>query len=157
MQLDRRQVLRKLAAGGLGAATPAEAAASAGYSRMFALPPFAKATPELVEALTAVGARGGPRIISAVLQTVINMIDHEMNIQQAIDAPRIHHQWLPDLLYHEPFGMSPDTRKLLESRGHKFNENPGNIASATGIAIEEKTGVRLGAIDSRSDGEAIGY
>ena len=105
----------------------------------------------------AVGARGGPRIISAVLQTVINMIDHDMNIQQAIDAPRIHHQWLPDMLYHEPFGMSPDTRRLLESRGHKFNENPGNIASATGIAIEEKTGVRLGAIDSRSDGEAIGY
>ena len=105
----------------------------------------------------AVGARGGPRIISAVLQTVINMIDHEMNIQQAMDAPRIHHQWLPDSLYHEPYGMSPDTRKLLESLGHKFNENPGNIASATGIAIEEKTNVRLGAIDSRSDGEAIGY
>ncbi len=105
----------------------------------------------------AVGARGGPRIISAVLQTVINMIDHEMNIQEAIDAPRIHHQWLPDLLYHEPYGMSPDTRKLLESLGHEFNEKPGNIASATGIAIEEKTGVRLGAIDSRSDGEAIGY
>jgi gamma-glutamyltranspeptidase / glutathione hydrolase len=105
----------------------------------------------------AVGARGGPRIISAVLQTVINMVDHEMNIQQAIDAPRIHHQWLPDLLYHEPYGMSPDTRKILEMMGHKFNETPGNIAQATAIAIEEKTGVRLGAIDSRGDGEATGY
>ena len=105
----------------------------------------------------AVGARGGPRIISAVLQTVINMIDHDMNIQEAIDAPRIHHQWFPDQIYYEPFGLSPDTRKILESYGHQFNDKPGYIASATGIAIEEKTNVKLGAIDSRSDGEAIGY
>lgn len=105
----------------------------------------------------AVGARGGPRIISAVLQTVINMIDHEMNIQQAIDAPRIHHQWFPDHIYHEPFGISPDTRKILENYGHQFNSSAGYIASATGIAIEEKTNVKLGAIDSRSDGEAVGY
>lgn len=105
----------------------------------------------------AVGARGGPRIISAVLQSVINVIDHDMNIQEAIDAPRIHHQWFPDHIFYEQYGMSPDTRKILESYGHKFADNPGGIASATGIAIEEKTGVKLGAIDSRSDGEAIGY
>ncbi len=105
----------------------------------------------------ALGARGGPRIITSVLQTVINMIDHDMNIQQAIDAPRIHHQWLPDEIIFEPFGMSSDTRKALEILGHKFAERPSYIASATGIAIEERTGVRLGAIDSRSDGEAIGY
>ncbi|MGI9055082.1 MAG: gamma-glutamyltransferase [Pyrinomonadaceae bacterium] len=105
----------------------------------------------------AVGARGGPRIISAVLQTVINMIDHDMNIQEAIDAPRIHHQWFPDQIYYEPYGLSPDTRKILENYGHQFNSSPGNIASATGIAIEEKTNVKLGAIDSRNDGEAIGY
>jgi gamma-glutamyltranspeptidase/glutathione hydrolase len=104
----------------------------------------------------AVGARGGPRIITAVLQTVVNMIDHDMNIQEAMDAPRIHHQWFPDEIRYEPFGMSPDTLKILEGFGHKF-DRPGNNASATGIAIEEKTGVRLGAIDSRSDGEAIGY
>lgn len=105
----------------------------------------------------AVGARGGPRIISAVLQTVINVIDHDMNIQEAIDAPRIHHQWFPDQIYYEQYGMSSDTRKILESYGHNFADSPGNIASATGIAIEEKTGVKLGAIDSRSDGAAIGY
>jgi gamma-glutamyltranspeptidase / glutathione hydrolase len=105
----------------------------------------------------AVGARGGPRIITAVLQTVINMIDHDMNIQQAIDAPRIHHQWLPDEILHEPYGLSPDTRRILEGFGHKFTERAGYIASATGIAIEEKTNIRLGAIDSRSDGEAVGY
>jgi len=105
----------------------------------------------------AVGARGGPRIITAVLQTVINMIDHDMNIQQAIDAPRIHHQWFPDEILAEPYGMSPDTRIALEKLGHNFTARPGFIASATAIAIDEKTGARLGAIDSRSDGEAIGY
>ncbi len=105
----------------------------------------------------ALGARGGPRIITAVLETVINMIDHDMTIQQAIDAPRIHHQWFPDEILFEPYGMSPDTRTALEKLGHKFVDKPGFVASATGIAVEEKTGVRLGAIDSRSDGEAVGY
>jgi hypothetical protein len=53
--------------------------------------------------------------------------------------------------------MSPDTMRLLQSFGQKFSDRPMNIASATGIAIEEKTGVKFGAIDSRSDGAAIGY
>ena len=105
----------------------------------------------------ALGARGGPRIITAVLESVINMIDHDMNIQQAIDAPRIHHQWFPDEILYEPYGMSPDTRNAMEKLGHKFVDKPGFVASATGIAIEEKTGVRLGAIDARSDVEAFGY
>ena len=104
----------------------------------------------------ALGARGGPRIISAVMQSVMNVIDHGMNIQAAIDAPRIHHQWLPDEIMYEPFGMSPDTLSILSGYGHKFVDRPGNIASATGIMIDEK-GVRLGAIDSRSDGLAAGY
>lgn len=105
----------------------------------------------------AVGARGGPRIITAVLQTVLNMIDHDMNIQQAIDAPRIHQQWYPDEVVYEPFGMSKDTIEAMKKLGHKFAERPTNIAQATGIAIEEKTGVRLGAIDTRGDGQAIGF
>ena len=104
----------------------------------------------------ALGARGGPRIISAVIQTVINVIDHNMGIQEAIDAPRIHHQWFPDEIMYEPFGMSPDTLGILAGFGHKFADRPSNIASATGIMIDEK-GVRLGAIDSRSDGLAVGY
>lgn len=104
----------------------------------------------------ALGARGGPRIISAVMQSVINIIDYDMNIQQAIDAPRIHHQWLPDEINFEQYGISADTRNILTSYGHGFADKPGNIASATGIMID-KDGVRLGAIDSRSDGAAIGY
>ncbi len=104
----------------------------------------------------ALGARGGPRIISAVTQSVINVIDHGMNIQSAIDAPRVHHQWFPDEIIFEPMGMSPDTLAILGALGHKFAAKPINIASATGIMIDTD-GVRLGAIDSRSDGEAIGY
>ncbi|MGB7069091.1 MAG: gamma-glutamyltransferase, partial [Pyrinomonadaceae bacterium] len=104
----------------------------------------------------ALGARGGPRIISAVMQSVINVIDHGMDIQAAIDAPRIHHQWFPDEMMFEPYGLSPDTKKILSDYGHKFSDDGAYIASATGIMIDEK-GVRLGAIDSRSDGEAIGY
>src|SRR4051794_3360879 len=99
----------------------------------------------------ALGARGGPRIISAVLQSVIDVVDFGMNIQEAIDAPRIHHQWFPDEILYEPSGFSPDTLKILSSYGHKFAEKPGNVAQATGIMIDDK-GVRLGAIDSRGDG-----
>jgi len=103
----------------------------------------------------AVGAAGGPTIITAVLQTIINVIDHDMNIQQALDAPRIHHQWMPDELVSEPYGMSPDTRKILESYGQKFSR-PRTLARATAIMIDNK-GVRLGAVDSRGPGAAIGY
>ncbi len=104
----------------------------------------------------ALGARGGPRIISAVMQSVINVIDYEMDIQSAIDAPRIHHQWFPDEIVYEMYGMSPDTMRILSSYGQKFADRPANVASATGIMIDNN-GVRLGAIDSRSDGEAVGY
>jgi gamma-glutamyltranspeptidase/glutathione hydrolase len=104
----------------------------------------------------AVGAAGGPRIISAVLQTIVNVIDHGMDIQEALDSPRIHHQWMPDELVVEPNGMSPDTRKILESYGQKFADRPKYIANATAIMIGDD-GARLGAVDSRGDGGAVGY
>ncbi len=102
----------------------------------------------------ALGARGGPRIISAVLQTVVNVIDHGLDIQAAIDAPRIHHQWMPDDLLFEP-EISTDTQKVLSAFGHKLT-GPGYVASGTAIMIDDK-GVRLGAVDSRGDGCALGY
>ena len=74
----------------------------------------------------------------------------------AIDAPRVHHQWYPDEIVFEPYVMSPDTLKILQGYGHAFAEKPSYVASATGIMIDAD-GVRLGAVDSRSDGEAIGY
>lgn len=69
-----------------------------------------------------VGSPGGSRIITAVLQTILNMVDYGMNAQEAVDAPRLHHQWLPDVLYAEPYALSPDTRALLERMGYKIQE-----------------------------------
>lgn len=104
----------------------------------------------------ALGARGGPRIISAVMQSVMNVIDHKMDMQQALDAPRIHHQWFPDEILYEPNGLLPDVTAILGLYGHRFADKPRYIASATAVMIDDK-GFRVGAIDSRSDGLAIGY
>lgn len=107
-----------------------------------------------------VGTPGGTTIPNTVLQVVLNLIDHGMNIQEAIDAPRIHHQWLPDLVRYERLGMAADVLRALEGRGHKLipPQEAGRIGMAHGIAIEPDTGIRLGASDSRSpDGRAAGY
>src|SRR5882757_4179776 len=104
-----------------------------------------------------VGSPGGPTIINTVLDVITDVIDYGMNIQQAIDAPRIHHQWLPDELVFEPYGLSGDTQNALLARGHKLAK-PRYLGDAEGIMIEEKTGMRLGATDPRrSDGLAVGY
>ena len=104
-----------------------------------------------------VGSPGGPTIINTVLCVLSNVIDYGMNIQQAIDAPRIHHQWLPDEVIWEPYGLSGDTQRALITRGHTLAK-PRYLGDAEGIMIEEKTGVRLGATDPRrSDGLAVGY
>ena len=105
-----------------------------------------------------VGSPGGPTIINTVLDVITNVIDYNMNIQQAIDAPRIHHQWLPDELVYEPYGLSGDTQKALAARGHKLVDKPRYLGDCEGIMIEEKTSIRLGATDPRrSDGLAVGY
>jgi len=104
-----------------------------------------------------IGSPGGPTIINTVLCVITNVIDYDMNIQQAIDAPRIHHQWLPDELVGEPYGLSGDTQRALTARGHALGKQR-TLGDAEGIMIEEKTGVRLGATDPRrSDGPAVGY
>jgi gamma-glutamyltranspeptidase/glutathione hydrolase len=105
----------------------------------------------------AVGSPGGPTIINTVMQVITNVIDFDMNIQQAVDAPRIHHQWLPDEITYEPFGLSADTFRALEQKGHRLVDKPRYMGDAQGIMIEEKTGVRLGASDPRNYGEPVGY
>ena len=105
-----------------------------------------------------VGSPGGPTIINTAFCVITNVIDYGMNIQQAIDAPRIHHQWLPDELVYEPYGLSGDTQRALTARGHKLIDRPRYLGDCEGIMIEEKTGIRLGATDPRrSDGLAVGY
>jgi gamma-glutamyltranspeptidase / glutathione hydrolase len=77
------------------------------------------------------GSPGGTRIITTVLQTILNVIDFQMNIQEAVDAPRIHNQWLPDVTNVEPYALSPDTRRILEDMGHHFNNSqPANHVAA---------------------------
>lgn len=107
----------------------------------------------------AVGSPGGPRIINVVLQFSLNVIEFGMNADQAIEAARIHHQWMPDEVFWEPFGVSPDTRAKLEAMGHKFREKPEDIGigEASAVMIDLETGQRLGAADSRRDGRAVGW
>ncbi|MBZ9655945.1 gamma-glutamyltransferase [Phyllobacterium lublinensis] len=116
-----------------------------------------------------IGSPGGARIITITLEAIINVIDHGMNIQEAIDAPRIHHQWLPDKVYMEPYALSADTRKILTEMGHdvEIDKNWTIWGQAAGILvggeslaeIEEGGGARYnGAMDSRSgSGQALGY
>ena len=105
----------------------------------------------------ALGSPGGGIIINAVMQVIINVVDHGMNLQQAVDAPRIHHQWLPDSLDYEPYGLAPDTRTALERMGHVFKAAPRTLGDVHAIMVEDGTGVRLGASDPRLNGWAIGY
>lgn len=116
-----------------------------------------------------IGSPGGARIITITLEAILNVIDHGMNIQEAVDAPRIHHQWLPDKVFMEPYALSPDTRKLLSAMGHdvQIDENWTIWGQATGILvggesvseIEAGGGARYnGAVDSRiGAGAARGF
>jgi gamma-glutamyltranspeptidase/glutathione hydrolase len=101
--------------------------------------------PELI-----VGAAGGPRIINATLQTILNALDFRMAIKEAVDAPRIHHQWMPEELGVEA-KLSPETKKSLERRGHAVRER-----SALGVvqAILTKRSTSFGAADFRKEERA---
>jgi len=116
-----------------------------------------------------IGSPGGSRIITITLEAIVNVIDHGMNIQEAIDAPRIHHQWLPDKVYMEPFGLSADTRRLLAEMGHDveidmnwpiWGQAAGILVGGESLGDIAKGGATgyFGAIDSRSgSGAARGY
>jgi gamma-glutamyltranspeptidase/glutathione hydrolase len=111
-----------------------------------------------------VGTPGGSRIITTVLEIIVNVIDHGMTLQEAVDAPRIHHQWLPDTLAAEPFALSADTAAALTRMGYHVVPLPvwgaGNAAEAVGVAPVEETrakmlgfprpGVLYGASDARA-------
>ncbi len=90
------------------------------------------------------GSPGGPRIITATLETILNVIDYGMNAQEAVDAPRLHHQWQPDVLFAEPFALSPDTKVRLLRMGYRIEEQRpwGAVALiAAGAAVADPGGV----------------
>ncbi|OLP59624.1 hypothetical protein BJF93_11130 [Xaviernesmea oryzae] len=116
-----------------------------------------------------IGGPGGARIITITLEAILNVIDHGMTISEAIDAPRIHHQWLPDKVVMEPFALSRDTQRRLADMGHDVGIDPDWTiwGQAAGIliggdsvgSIEAGTGAPLnGAMDVRSlTGRAVSY
>jgi gamma-glutamyltranspeptidase/glutathione hydrolase len=116
-----------------------------------------------------IGSPGGSRIITITLEAILNVIDFGMDISQAVNAPRIHHQWQPDKIYFEPYALSPDTIRALISMGHTMDDGNGPPVwgQAAGILVGGKSltdiakggGARYnGAMDSRAaEGAASGY
>ena len=97
--------------------------------------PLSSMSPTIVsrdgKPVLVVGTPGGSRIITAVVHTIINVVDYDMNIQEATDAPRFHQQWLPETTALEPFALSPDTRRILMDMGHRFtNSLPASHVAA---------------------------
>ena len=104
-----------------------------------------------------IGSPGGRTIINTVLLTILNVIDFGMNIQDAVDFPRFHHQWLPDRIAFEKNGISPDTIAILKQRGHNATELSFGQGVAQGIVWNKTDKVLEGASDRRApDGAAIG-
>ena len=101
------------------------------------------------------GASGGPRIITSVLQNFLNMAIFNMDIKKAISAPRFHNQWLPDKLFVEKNGISVDTKQILRSKGHSIQE-VSNLARNHNIFIN-KYGMKTAAADPRGNGSVAGY
>jgi len=102
-----------------------------------------------------VGAEGGAMIITAVLQVILNVIDHRMTLAEALYAPRIHHNALPDSVAMEPAGLAPEVRTRLEAMGHHFYTNQFYIAGVTAIRVT-KAGLE-GVTDPRTPSQAAGY
>jgi gamma-glutamyltranspeptidase / glutathione hydrolase len=136
--------------------------------------PLSAMTPTVVlkdgKLVLVTGSPGGPTIINTVLCVITNVIDHRMPVAQAVDAPRIHHQWMPDVVGHEPYSLARDVSDALTAKGHTFEVKSlyADGAStpllelyqgdAETIFVDPKTNVRYGAADSRKpDSRAVGY
>ncbi len=101
-----------------------------------------------------IGSPGGSTIITTVLQCVMNVIDHDMTIEQAVTAGRFHHQWLPDKIRHEKNAFTPDTIEKLKAMGHTLETR--SLGDAQGVIIDTKRGLLYGGPDPRGRGAARG-
>jgi gamma-glutamyltranspeptidase/glutathione hydrolase len=128
--------------------------------------PLSSMTPTIVlkdkKLFFVTGSPGGPTIINTVLQIVSNVIDFGMSVTQAVESPRIHHQWMPDSLSYERNGLSTDTANILKSLGHSFKERASYEGAYQGdaetVMVDPETHLRLGASDlRRGDSKAVGY
>jgi gamma-glutamyltranspeptidase/glutathione hydrolase len=129
--------------------------------------PLSAMTPTIVlkdgKLFLVLGSPGGARIITTVANILMGVVDYGMNIQEAVNAPRFHNQWMPDMVSVEQW-FSPDAMKLLEQMGHKLEIGETVAGEWTPywsdgecIEIDPKTGERLGASDVRNNGKAVGY
>ncbi|WP_438480976.1 gamma-glutamyltransferase [Oleiharenicola lentus] len=128
--------------------------------------PLSSMTPTMVfkdgKLVLLTGSPGGPTIINTVLLIITNVIDHKMPVMQAVEAPRIHNQWMPDVVTFERFGLSPDTMAILKAKGHTLPERKSYEGAYQGdgetIGVDSERGVFLGAADPRKgDAKAVGY
>jgi gamma-glutamyltranspeptidase/glutathione hydrolase len=124
--------------------------------------PLSAMTPTIVtkddKLFLVLGSPGGPTIITTVANILMGVIDYGLDIQQAVDSPRYHNQWLPDKVAIERNRFSPDTIKLLKDEGHAMDDKNAYWGDAECIMIDPKTGERLGGHDERhSYGKAAGY
>jgi gamma-glutamyltranspeptidase/glutathione hydrolase len=122
--------------------------------------PLSNMTPTMVlkdgRLLLVLGSPGGPTIISTVANVLIHVVDFGEDIQRAVNAPRFHHQWTPDELRVEASQLPPETLERLEKMGHKIQRaDPWGDAEC--VAIDWKSGERLGASDPRNGGSAVGW
>ena len=111
--------------------------------------PLSSMSPTIVtrdgKPVLVLGTPGGRRIITTVLQTILNVIDYQMNIQEAVDAPRLHHQCFPDVTKTEPRELSPDTRKILEAMGYRIDDSlPANHVAAIIVGAPSLDGKPVG-------------
>jgi gamma-glutamyltranspeptidase / glutathione hydrolase len=124
--------------------------------------PLSAMTPTIVlkdgKLFLVLGSPGGPRIITIVANILIGVVDFSLDIQEAVNAPRFHNQWLPDQIVVED-RLSPDTMNLLGSKGHKLKVDYSwrDWGDGECIMIDPKSGERLGASDGRNNGKAVGY
>ena len=121
--------------------------------------PLSAMTPTIVlkdgKLFLVLGSPGGPTIITTVANVLMGVVDYGLDIQEAVNASRFHHQWLPDEVMLED-RFSPDTVRLLEAKGHKIKRERF-WGDAECIMVDQKTGERLGASDARNNGKAVGF
>jgi gamma-glutamyltranspeptidase/glutathione hydrolase len=122
--------------------------------------PLSSMTPTIVvrdgSVRYVLGSPGGGRIINTVLQVLMNVVDHEMPLIDAVRAPRVHHQWRPEHLFFERNALNPDSRALLEAMGHRFAEGASAVGRCQAIEVRAD-GVRIGVADPRSGGAAFAW
>ncbi|OXA70436.1 gamma-glutamyltransferase, partial [Flavobacterium branchiophilum NBRC 15030 = ATCC 35035] len=104
-----------------------------------------------------VGTPGGSTIITSVLQTILNVYEHQMTMQQAVDAPRFHHQWLPDVVTFEPNSFNPQLLIDLKSKGYNINEKENPIIGEVDAILVQPNGTLEGGADKRGDNAAVGF